>query len=875
MTFLPTGAWRRGLVSGASGLVIALACTAGAAAQTQTQTQTPQPAETAEPTPDDETEVETVVVTGVRESLRQAVDVKRNAPQVMDVITAEDVGKLPDDNVAEALQRVTGVQISRVFGEGQSVNIRGLQQVRVEVDGRTLLGWSARLSPPENEQLGRSSGLDTVPSGLFGRLEVRKSPVAAQVEGGLGGSVNLITPDPFDFKEPTFRYRLQGTYSAVSEEIDPSVTFLTAGRVLDGRLGLLLAVDYSGRTASTQAFERNNFFNTTTDLNRDGAPDINGDRLHYEQFTTDRTRYGVTFEAQYRLTDEIELFAETIFSAQENERRQDFLVWRYGPNPVTNPIYQDNYIVAGNGTGAITQAGLFREEPTESYLLAGGGKWSRGPLDVAAEFSFSAGTQEQQIRQITLVSQNNRVPGSFDYRGGDVPVLNLGTFDVTNYANYRVSEVRANTLSGDLEERVGKVDLNYDVDAGPLTRIQAGLRLRELTSSQVALRSTAQVSRTEIEPYLRVLDGGFLPDVEGTFPRRFLTTVADSTYIYDRATNGAPIGRNQARDYNLVETSTAGYLMADFAGQAFGGRDYSANAGIRYVTTDLEVASFLQRASGLVPVKDENSYENWLPSANLKMEITEDLLIRFAAARVLQQAGVRELAPSIFVNESNRTASGGNAGLLPTVSDQFDVSLEYYFGDESLLSGAFFYKDVVDFIAEETVLQTFVGFEQFGAIPYTRPSNIGTAEIRGFEVGIQHFFDGLPAPFDGFGVIANYTYSDATDQNGNPLVAVSKNSYNLIALYERGPLSGRRAYNYRDEAVFSFTQGRPDFVGEVSQLDAQISYDINKRVTVQLQAVNLLPDDAATVEYSSLGPLALNSYALSDTRYMFGIRGRF
>ena len=125
-------------------------------------------------------EEDAIVVTGIRASLEQAADIKREASQVMDVITAEDVGKLPDANVAEALQRVTGVQITRVFGEGQSVSVRGLQQVRVEVDGRTLLGWSARLSPPENDQLGRSSGLDSVPSSLFGRLEVRKSPLASQ-----------------------------------------------------------------------------------------------------------------------------------------------------------------------------------------------------------------------------------------------------------------------------------------------------------------------------------------------------------------------------------------------------------------------------------------------------------------------------------------------------------------------------------------------------------------------------------------------------------------------------------------------------------------------------------------------------------------------
>ena len=129
-------------------------------------------------------EIDEVVVTGLRASLQKAAELKRDAPQVIDVITAEDVGKLPDANVAEALQRVTGVQITRVFGEGQTVSVRGLQQVRVEVDGRTLLGFSARLSPPENEQLGRSSGLDSVPSSLFGRLEVRKTPLPSDAEGG-------------------------------------------------------------------------------------------------------------------------------------------------------------------------------------------------------------------------------------------------------------------------------------------------------------------------------------------------------------------------------------------------------------------------------------------------------------------------------------------------------------------------------------------------------------------------------------------------------------------------------------------------------------------------------------------------------------------
>ena len=189
-----------------------------------------------------------MVVTGIRASLERAIEIKRDAPQVMDVITAEDVGKLPDENVAEALQRMTGVQVTRVFGEGQTVSVRGLPLVRVEVDGRTLLGFSARLSPPENEQLGRNSGLDTVPSGLFGRLEVRKSPIASQVEGGLSGSINLVTPNPFDFKQLTLSARAQATHSEDVGKTEPAFSALFANRFLDNKVGVLLAVDYTKRT---------------------------------------------------------------------------------------------------------------------------------------------------------------------------------------------------------------------------------------------------------------------------------------------------------------------------------------------------------------------------------------------------------------------------------------------------------------------------------------------------------------------------------------------------------------------------------------------------------------------------------------------------
>ena len=329
---------------------------------------------------------EEIIVTGIRASLEQAADIKRDAPQVMDVITAEDVGKLPDSNVAEALQRVTGVQITRVFGEGQSVSVRGLQQVRVEVDGRTLLGWSARLSPPENDQLGRSSGLDSVPSSLFGRLEVRKSPLASQAEGGLGGTVNLVTPKPLSFKEPTISVRAQGVYSENTDKFEPAITGFATTKFADGRIGVMIAGEYQKRTSTTQTFERNNFLNRNYTGTGGGAiptPVL----LQYEQFVVDRSRLGLNGAIQFEVTPEFTITADALYSKLKTGRHQDFFAFRLptGSNPVTNRVVEDGMVVAGNANGTVTTAGQIRNEPTESFLYGLNGKYENDGLTVEAD----------------------------------------------------------------------------------------------------------------------------------------------------------------------------------------------------------------------------------------------------------------------------------------------------------------------------------------------------------------------------------------------------------------------------------------------------------------------------------------------------------
>ncbi|WP_083720782.1 TonB-dependent receptor [Sphingopyxis sp. QXT-31] len=838
-------------------------------------------AQDAAPAPEDE-----IVVSGIRASLEQAAEIKREADQVVDVITAEDVGKLPDANVAEALQRVTGVQITRVFGEGQSVSVRGLQQVRVEVDGRTLLGWSARLSPPENDQLGRSSGLDSVPSSLFGRLEVRKSPLASNAEGGLGGTVNLVTPKPLSFKEPTISVRAQGVYSENSDKFEPAITGFATTKFADGRIGVMLAGEYQKRTSTTQTFERNNFLNRTYTGTGGGVfptPVL----LQYEQFTVDRSRLGLNGAIQFEVTPEFTITADALYSKLKTGRRQDFFAFRLptGSNPVTNRVVEDGMVVAGNANGTVTTAGQIRNEPTESFLYGLNGKYEGdNGLTIEADGYYSKGTIDQTIQIITLQA-TAPVPGAFDFRGGGIPSLTLGgTFDPTNYASYNPANngVRSNRLIGLLEEWTGKLDVSYET-AGGVT-ISAGARYTDLHARSNAFRSQVTPTRAEIEPFLKPIDmSNFLPDIAGTFPRSFLSTAPTFDYVFTRAQAAEPnpnanglstLLPNLQRDYDFSEKTLAAYLMVAGEGEIVG-IPYKANAGVRIASTRLSVDSYVNVGTVSTLRNDKNRYTNILPSANIAFNVTDDFLVRLSASQTMQRASIADLAPSTFFNATNLSVTGGNVNLEPPTSTQADISFEYYRGKSSLISGAFFYKDVKNFIASFVTTGIDTTLDPQGReLTFSRPENLSSARIKGFEVGVQQFFDFLPSPLDGFGIIANYTYSDSEDAAGFPLVAVSKNSYNLVGLYEKGPFSARVAYNYRDEAVFEFSEGRPSFVGSRSQLVAQVGSDTTENFALSLQAQNLMPRKSATSEYS-VNEVALNSYALSERRFSVGLRAKF
>ncbi|MEQ5787242.1 TonB-dependent receptor [Erythrobacter sp. NFXS35] len=837
-----------------------------------------------------------IIVSGIRDSLRKAAQVKRDADQVIDVITAEDVGKLPDDNVAEALQRVTGVQITRVFGEGQAVNIRGLNQVRVEVDGRTLLGFSARVSPPENDNLGRSSGLDAVPSSLFGRLEVAKSSIASQVEGGLGGTVNLVTPKPFDFRKQTISVSARGTYSDESEKFEPAIQGLfttTFGN--DDQFGILLSGEYQKRTSRLQLFERNNFLGRRNG-DADATNRLGPLQLQYENVLIDRSRIGASGAFQWRPSENLTLTADALYSRVDADRTNQAVTFILPTNQNLN--FRDavletdggfEYIVAAEATGRVRVQNQRRKDPTDNLLVGFNAAYdSNDGITIEADAYYSRGTLRQEIEVVVLDTPSN-VIGTFDFRDGAVPSLTLespaGTPfslsdpSVYNYPTTGNLTLRANQLPGNLEEYAARLDFSFEVSDA--FKITTGIRYVDLSADQTSFRSRGLATRAELEPFFVAGDPNFLGSIDGDFPREFATFFPDRDFLLNRVLASEPgdgpdgFARNNLRDFVLNEQTYSGYVMGNADLELFG-RPARFNAGLRVSHTEFRADTLTQLpGNNLVPTRDTNSFTNVLPSANLVVNVTDDFLVRLAASQTMQRAGLADLAPSTFINPTNLTSGGGNAQLTPPISTNFDVSFEYYMGGSNLISAAVFYKDVKDAITTGTIQEDII----FEGAPITvqtsRPFNIDSAKVKGFEVGITQFLDFLPAPLDGLGVIANYTFADSEDSAGFPLVATSKHSYNLVALYEKGPVSARVAYNWRDDAVFEFTQGRPNVIAALSQLDAQIGIDLTKQVTLQLLGQNLLPRQSATVEISNFNPTAINSYALSERRLSIGVRAKF
>jgi iron complex outermembrane recepter protein len=875
------------------------------------------------PTPGSEAaeNMETVVVQGVRASLGRSVDLKRSAGTVQDSISAVELGKFPDDNVADSLSHITGVAISRTAGgEGQSVSVRGLGPEY------TLTTFNGRILATDGA--GRDFAYDVLPADVISGADVIKGAQASLTEGAIGGLVNLRSASPFDQTGQQIIGRLEGDKNMMSELDGYKFSGVYSNTFAGDTFGVLVGVVYAEREDRTDIAGNDGGWTRNPDPNDEswlwgnawgGNIDPNGnDTLDEDEYgligpgqfrvgsiLEEKKRRAVTAKLEWHPSDNVKIVADGLKTKLDSPQigYQQSYYPLFAPGRWSAFDIEDGIVDGFTMDNADPELALnpellnmttHRVVDTDLYGL--NGEWQVNESLTLTGDVYRSTSKRHSGGQDTYVVLRMNQPntGHISLGGAAVPNVTVNFDDgrelTSGLANGEFGGSDFNThymeLRGDnIEDEItgatiaGKLNIeNFGVKA-----LQFGVsttkreKLRDLVNN--TLNGGADYYSGENAINVGDLDGDvishtftlphFMNDVNADFPRTFLAfdvpnylaaleaydgNARPSGGTYDFS-NAAPTW-NPLESYRVSEETTAFYIQADL-----GGERWSADAGLRFVKTrttaqawDAPILSITENGAfnytaeyaAPTPIDQDGDYDFVLPSANFTWRFTDDLQLRLGAAKTMARPPVDKLAPT------NTTASvswgeftqifGGNVDLQPYTAKQGDISLEWYFSENSIFNIATFYKRI-----ENQITTSWEPGQDIGVPGYlfniSRPINGDYAKVHGFEAGLQHFWQ------NGLGFRAQYTHNTSKSFVGDeerPLEGIAPSTYSLSAMYERGPWSLGATADHTDGFVTAINVlgvGFNEQADAFTWVTAHASYRINDMFTVSLEGQNLLDDE--------------------------------
>ena len=854
--------------------------------------------------------VEEIVVHGIRSSIRDAISRKRNAGQIIDAISAEDIGKLPDDNIGEALQRITGVSLTREAGEGKEVSIRGLGAglSQVTVNGQKMTSTEGN----------RNFNYSVLDASMVAALEVWKSPMASQDEGAVGGTVNIITRGPLDSKRSRGNLSLAQQYEDLSDEWGGKYTGFGAIVNKDQTFGFSVSANYSDReTRSDQVVIPGWTLvdESSSDWGARGWDDLAAaNDLDYLFYPIDvssrvrgyeRERWGFNPTLQWR-GEKIDIRLDAVYSKLEDyDTNQSFQVRirdlvRNGGRDVNNYDWEfDGNNVSYFDTAGATLRNGWR--PLRNIATLRTWDWTTRGTSLTLEDLSLSDNQDLVLKVGGSSGEGNRVtypiPNFMESTGFLVDLREDPRFPdavVEDGFTDDQLEFRSLTINDRFDEEdnsFAQIDYTNRIERGDIYAIRLGAKVndQELKRTQIRHDGSGGVSGSLADYALMCGDAPCsldnftyadetLAPFNGTFTFVDLEAVALDYPREDREVRTA-----YDESWKVDEETISLYVQLDLDGEV-DGVPYRGNVGVRYYTTALLSSGWLD-ADGTETGSVKRDYSDFLPSLNLALFPRDDLIVRLGAAKVMARPDQEDLSFGGNFNLEQETARVGNPYLDPFEATAYDIGLEWYFADAGLLSVAYFYKDVDSFISNGVIEGGIIVETPDGPIIFDAigPVNGKGATVRGYEVGYQHAFDFLPYPFNGLGAQLNYTYTDSSVREPYtegeqtytlPLEGLSESSYNAVVYYEQDAFSVRVAYNYRDSflANRANTQGNPQFTDDYGQLDATINWNVTEKITLSLNGINM--NDEARYQYF-LTPDRMLAHRASGARYTISARIRF
>jgi len=881
----------------------------------------------------DTTNLDTIVVTGYRASLERAIDIKRGEAGVVDAIVAEDVADFPDLNLAESLQRIPGVVITRDGGEGRNISVRGLGPdfTRVRINGMEALTTVG--STDQNGGTNRSRGFDfnVFASDLFSQMIVRKTAQADIEEGSLGATVDLNTSRPFDFDGFTLAASGQASYNDMAASADPRFAGLIANTWADGKFGALLSVAYSERNALEEGSGSGRWANGPSNGGFDPSSPftdaLSADVYHprfprYTLMEHHQERTGITGSLQFKPSDRTQFSLDALYSKIDATRTENYIEaisfsrsGSQGGKPET--IVNDGYIDPATGGllyGQFDNVDVRAENRYDEWdtvfkqlSLSGEHEFS-DTFKISGKLGTSSSEHDNPIQTTIMMDKLNVDGYSYDYRGDKwAPVLDYG-IDPTDPNDWSLSTIRMrqNRVKNDFD--VGQLDFNWSFS--PDFRLKGGVLAKDYGFDSQEWRRTANetivptfadgtvtvpVDMTQLTS-LRGVDGS-----PGTWVVPNFDAIADYFDIFSGEGTFA-ISPYAPSVRSVEEKDRGAYLMGEFSTD-LGSVPFSGNFGVRYVKTE-QTSTGLATISGvLTPVTAEREYSDTLPSMNLVAEIVPDVLLRFGAAKVMSRPGLGSLTPGVTVSVSGgaRTISGGNPNLDPIRADTYDFSAEWYFQESAMLSLGLFYKDIESFVQTTREVRPFYTSglpdsiaEGFGVSPdddfvFSTPVNTPGGPLKGLEANYIQPFSFLPGNWSNLGVQLNYTYVDSqiqyvTSSGANSLktdlTGLSPHAWNATLFYEGTTFAGRVSVTNRDDYLIQVPGTEAGFTEDVhgqtgsTFVDASLRYRMSEQIELSLEGINLTnePTLQSWVGASSQLPL---DYAETGRQYLLGIRYKF
>jgi iron complex outermembrane recepter protein len=859
-------------------------------------------ADTPNTTNKDPDQLGTITVTGIRESLKASLDKKRDADATIDAVTASDIGKFAATNVAEALEQIPGVTLDRSIPATQRVSIDGCDpSLNLSyLDGHPVAQATWLFGDSPN----RGFNFSLLAPEVLGSLEVYKSPEARLPEGSLCGTIFMHTVQPLDVESGKLAASVAYNYNDMVSDGKPNASVFYSWHNDAKTFGFDISAQHYEQFGNRQGIENygyssvasvntaalaagNHAIQNELDAGTIKATDQIPNQLSAANFQQSEKRDSVTANLEFKPTDQFQSTVGLMWMKDNlSNVNQSMYPWQTSnAGGITSLTEGPNGIISGGssvGTPCLNSTSCSSTANTYADNNARNSHIETKGVDWKTKFSGDGWSLSTQLGVSTSRNPQSAAVKEIYYGGGfDWTLAHGAQFTDPATAN-NPSYWADNGWGGNLEtilykarDAYAQADFAIDLN-GFVNQLLFGVRYASHWESQVENAYVGPQALT-----LNQIGFGGITDLSGAsdlgLSNSFVNHVQTCGYscIFNAvlSTPGFGVAKDANvywdNTWNVQQKNEAAYAQANFGNDTLHG-----NFGLRFVRT--ENTSFGYNIPGncasadsfdcIFPpgfgyVGQKSSHNDTLPAFNIADTIAPDIVLRAAAAEQIAYAPFNQMAPYFEANDTVLTATAGNPNLDPYKSFNYNVSAEWYFQPESVLAASFFYKNITNYIVNAATTQTrpngswnVPGYQQSniavsqvasglctaaGVCQYsiTAPVNGGHADVKGVILSYQQPFGDT-----GFGLRANYTYSDASTASGGALPYNSKNSYNIAPYFEKGPYSASLAYNYRSSYLAGgYVAGAPaTFVDGYKELDGSLGYAFNDQLSVGFNALNIL-----------------------------------